>query len=140
MDFLRYKEVRQYQVSLILIGIALGMTKEDRKDLFDKLDADSIKSPRARRALEAISKGDRDGVFGFLGTLGIRDEHPRACDAIIDRLHELMNMNHVADALQVIMNGSLVDGTAEERLEKALQLVRNIRHIDGEKKETPEQS
>jgi hypothetical protein len=121
----KFREMRRYQLSLILIGIAIARTG-DRKRLFSRLSIESIKSDRAKRCLQAVVDGDVDEVRGFLLGLGVESNGNPALDSIVDRLHEMKAQDELDDTMRAIVAGELIDdlNTVEKRLETALAAVR----------------
>lgn len=126
MNKVDFREARRYQLSLILIGACLG-GKDIREFVMSRLRTSAISSPKAYNCMKAIEDKDSDGVDGFLRSIGVEAKGGKAISAVIDRLHQLSDMDHVENTLTTLLAGDLVNDveSAEERLEAALALVRN---------------
>lgn len=124
----KYRDVRRHQLALILIGIAIA-NHGDRKKLFSMLNLDTIVGPRDRACLQAILDNDREGVQGFLLSLGVVCGDSPALDAIVGHLREQWEEDELEITLRAIIGGSLVEhlDAAEKRLEAALATVRNAK-------------
>jgi hypothetical protein len=128
MNRVSFRELRRYQLSLILIGIAIAR-QGDRKRLFEQLSLGSVTSERARGCLQSVLDGDVSGVRRFLLSLGVDAEGGTSLDAIVSRLHESVAEEEVEGALRAVLGGTLGDwtGSTEDRLELALRTVRSVK-------------
>ena len=121
----RMREVRQYQLSLVLVGMCLA-SKSERERIFAELSPHHIKTPRSGRCLRAIKDEDVDDVDAFFASLGVhRNEGEKYSSAIIRRLDEMHGMLELADTVKAVMFGDVFDVKHRSALER-LDAVRAV--------------
>jgi hypothetical protein len=124
---LNIRQLRRYQLGLVLIGIALAKDGDD--ELIDAMNKDALGSVNVRWCLDAIKKNRGKDVRGFFRALGVNCGRKRVIEAIIDGFQEEWERKQLERTLVVILEGNLVKDldTAEKRLEAALATIRNAK-------------
>ena len=127
MERQEYLQAKRYQLELILVGYLLAMEgdKSEGKKIIERVDPESLSSPRTRAWLSAIRDKDRESVRKSADAMFGCEEGKTVLESLMDKIESLERTNRISSLVADVMAANeLREDALEEKLEAALDYVR----------------